>query len=398
MEMKQILNRPDLEIDDMITGTAFGYDYLSREKGKSRLWSGDKDGSETLFFQKELAGLSFLATFAKDVGFSLNPDEVLNTAAKLLYDYFQYSFAVFSLAEGSGGLTGYSPLDSAGCRRSWLKVVKEYPEMKYRSINGHLLLGLATPVIPMHADNQPVVIELGDNIGTITLYGCEEDARQAEYAILAGVAGCLTTAIRNAREHDRVKELSLRDSLTGLYNRRILEEILHLEENKRRQTPLALLLIDVDNFKAINDTFGHPAGDSVLTVLAKILMDNSRKENIVARYGGEEFAVLLNNTGLDTALLVADRLRMKLSEQVFTFSGRKVSFTGSIGVSHNDGVTAIPETLLSRADQALYQAKRSGKNRVCSHEVAQIAILPEKRRRPPVRIGVNRFDGATIAG
>ena len=161
---------------------------------------------------------------------------------------------------------------------------------------------------------------------------------------------------------------------------------------------MALLLIDVDNFKAINDTFGHPAGDSVLTVLAKILMDNSRKENIVARYGGEEFAVLLNNTGLDTALQVADRLRMKLSEQVFTFSGRKVSFTASIGVSHNDGVTAIPETLLSRADQALYQAKRSGKNRVCSHEVAQIAILPEKRRRPPVRIGVNRFDGATIAG
>jgi len=208
----------------------------------------------------------------------------------------------------------------------------------------------------------------------------------------------LTTAIRNAREHDRVKELSLRDSLTGLYNRRILEEILHLEENKRRQTPLALLLIDVDNFKAINDTFGHPAGDSVLTVLAKILMDNSRKENIVARYGGEEFAVLLNNTGLDTALQVADRLRMKLSEQVFTFSGRKVSFTASIGVSHNDGVTAIPETLLSRADQALYQAKRSGKNRVCSHEVAQIAIVPEKRRRPPVRSGVNRFDGATLAG
>ena len=153
----------------MITRTAFSHDFLSRGEGKPRFWSGDKRGSETLFLQKEVAGLSFLATFAKDVGFSLNPDEVLNTAAKLLYDYFQYSFAVFSLAEGSGGLTGYSPLDSAGCRRSWLKVVKEYPEMKYRSINGHLLLGLATPVIPTHADNQPVVIELGENIGTITL-------------------------------------------------------------------------------------------------------------------------------------------------------------------------------------------------------------------------------------
>jgi len=95
----------------MITGTALDYDYVGIKNGKPILWSCDRDRSEKEFLHRELAGLSFLATFAKDVGFSLNPDEVLNTAAKLLYDYFQYSFAVFSLAEGSGGLTGYSPLD-----------------------------------------------------------------------------------------------------------------------------------------------------------------------------------------------------------------------------------------------------------------------------------------------
>jgi diguanylate cyclase (GGDEF)-like protein len=245
--------------------------------------------------------------------------------------------------------------------------------------------------------NQPVVIELGDNIGTIKLYCSEEEAKQAGEDVLAGVAGCLTTALRNAREHDRVKELSLRDSLTGLYNRRVLKEILHLEENKRKPSPLSILILDVDDFKLINDTFGHPAGDQVLSVIGKLLMDNSRKENIVARYGGEEFAILLTNTGLDTALQVAERLRSKLGEQEFIFSGRKVRLSVSIGVAHNEGEMAYQESLMSRADQALYQAKRSGKNRVCFYEPTLIARMPEKRRRPPIRIGANRFDGATLA-
>jgi diguanylate cyclase (GGDEF)-like protein len=341
--------------------------------------------------------LGFFANFAKEVGESLNPEEVLNTAAKLLYNYFHYSFAVFSLEKGFGGLFGYSPLDQAECRSGWLKAAKEYPELKYRSISGHRFLGLATPVAPVDDHNQPVVIELGDNIGTIKLYCSEEEAKQAGEDVLAGVAGCLTTALRNAREHDRVKELSLRDSLTGLYNRRVLKEILHLEENKRKPSPLSILILDVDDFKLINDTFGHPAGDQVLSVIGKLLMDNSRKENIVARYGGEEFAILLTNTGLDTALQVAERLRSKLGEQEFIFSGRKVRLSVSIGVAHNEGEMAYQESLMSRADQALYQAKRSGKNRVCFYEPTLIARMPEKRRRPPIRIGANRFDGATLA-
>lgn len=202
--------------------------------------------------------------------------------------------------------------------------------------------------------------------------------------------------MRNAREHDRVKELSVRDTLTGLYNRRVLEEILFIEENKRIPATFAILLIDLDDFKAINDTFGHPAGDRVLSVLGKILLENSRKENIVARYGGEEFAVLLTNTGLSVALQVAERLRIKLSEQDFAFSGRKVSLTASIGVAHNEGNTAVMESLLARADQALYQAKRNGKNLVCFHESAYVEKLPAKRSRPGKRSAALQFGGATV--
>jgi diguanylate cyclase (GGDEF)-like protein len=139
---------------------------------------------------------------------------------------------------------------------------------------------------------------------------------------------------------------------------------------------LAILIIDIDDFKAINDTFGHPAGDRVLSVLGKLMRDNCRKENIVARYGGEEFAVLMTNSGLTAAAAVqiAERLRTVLGAQDFAFSGRKVRVTVSIGVAYSSGNTVAPEILLARADQALYQAKRSGKNRVCLHEARHIQI------------------------
>lgn len=380
----------------MITGAAISYDHMSRNKGNPNLWTGDKGKCDTLFLHRELEGLCFLATFAKEVGASLDPHQVLNTAAKHLYDYFHYSFAVFSLAEGFGGLTGYSPLDPSGCRRNWLKAVKEYPELTYKNIGGHRSLGLAVPLRAVEGDAHEITIELAERRGSIRLYCNEESMERATHQILKGLAESLTTALRNAREHDRVKELSLRDSLTGLYNRRVLEEILHLEESKRTPTPLSVLILDVDDFKLINDTFGHPAGDQVLSAIGKLLMDNTRKENIVARYGGEEFALLLTNTGLDIALQIAERLRIKLAEQEFKFSGRKVRLSVSIGVAGNDGHTAFMESLMSRADQALYQAKRSGKNRVCFHEEAKVAKIHEKRRRPHKRFGACRFDGATV--
>jgi diguanylate cyclase (GGDEF)-like protein len=153
----------------------------------------------------------------------------------------------------------------------------------------------------------------------------------------------------------------------------------------------------VDNFKAINDTFGHQAGDHVLSVLGELLLANSRKENIVARYGGEEFAVLLTNTGLDVALQIAERLRNKISEQDFAFSGGKVRVTASIGVSHNDGKRIFSESLLARADQALYKAKRSGKNRVCFHEIALVARIPTKKSRQEKRADTIQFGGAKVA-
>lgn len=381
----------------MNSGTAFSLDYAGCNNGKSITWDSQKGRSETLFLQKELEGLGFLAGFAKEIGVSLDPDDVLNTAARLLYNHFQYNLAVFSFEEGYEGLTGYSPLDRPECMGAWLKIVKDYPGLRYGDISGHRLLGLAAPLVAKEGECYEVVIELSELCGEIRLYCDAETGQQASRRLLAGVADSLSIALRNAREHSRVKELSLRDSLTGLYNRRVLEEILHLEESKRNPSTLSILVIDVDDFKIVNDTYGHPAGDRVLSVIGRILTENSRKENIVARYGGEEFAVLLTGAGIDTALQVAERLRKKLGEKEFTFSGQRFRLSVSIGVAHNEGDVTHKESLFSRADQALYKAKRSGKNRVCSHEAALIDRMPEKRRRPPVRFGAGRFDAATIA-
>jgi diguanylate cyclase (GGDEF)-like protein len=374
-------------------GTAYG----NCKNSDARFWLQDGHQCGTGYLHRELAGMSFLASFAREVGVSLNPRDVVLAAAKLLYNFFHYDFAVFSLSADSGGVTAFSPLDTAGCMSSFLKARESFPELKLQEINGYGHMGLSAPgQLRAPGYDRGAVEIVGDGM-KIVLYCGEEAEGKATRDLLTGIAESLTSALRNAREHDRVKELSVRDSLTGLYNRRVLEEILDVEKSKRTPAPLAILIIDVDDFKVINDTFGHPSGDRVLSVLGKLLRDNCRRENIVARYGGEEFAVLLTNTGLTAAaaMQAAERLRKVLGAQDFAFSGRKARLTVSIGVAYSSGNAAAPETILARADQALYQAKRSGKNRVCLHEAKHIEIMSENRRRA-VRLPVaQQFGGAT---
>jgi len=156
------------------------------------------------------------------------------------------------------------------------------------------------------------------------------------------------------------------DHLTGVANRRAFFEAaeLELQRNRRTPRPTALILIDADHFKRINDHHGHPGGDAVLRQLGLVLTATFRQVDVVARVGGEEFAVLLPSSTLDGAAAVAERLRQVVQTQVVAFEGEQIAFTVSAGVAASDGGDLDLDMLMKRADQALYAAKSGGRNRI----------------------------------
>ena len=165
----------------------------------------------------------------------------------------------------------------------------------------------------------------------------------------------------------RLYEAGLRDPLTGLANRKQLEETLRAELSfaKRHSTDIAVIMADIDRFKAINDTYGHLAGDTVLRHVAQVLTAVVRTEDVVARFGGEEFVVVARGTALAGGQQLAERLRAALERSPLHIQGERVVVTASLGVS---SLVTTPEasstTLLERADGHMYRAKAQGRNRV----------------------------------
>lgn len=166
------------------------------------------------------------------------------------------------------------------------------------------------------------------------------------------------------RSHQQVLETSRTDALTGAANRRRFDERLleEMERTHRSGTALSLALADVDHFKQVNDEFGHPAGDAVLKALVQTMRAGTRPYDLVARWGGEEFVILLPQTGVEEATMVADRIRVAFAAQIVPAVNRPITISFGIA-SIRSGDSA--ETLLARADAALYQAKTGGRNRVC---------------------------------
>jgi diguanylate cyclase (GGDEF)-like protein len=167
------------------------------------------------------------------------------------------------------------------------------------------------------------------------------------------------------RTNRLLARLAITDGLTQLYNRRHFDEILYKEIkrfNRRKYTSLALMLIDIDHFKQMNDRYGHLAGDNVLRELATILKQEVRETDTVARYGGEEFAVIMPDTHIDGAAYKADLLRQRVQTVEIRGVEPPIRITISIGVA--EYVSGFPHDLVQAADKALYQAKQDGRNTV----------------------------------
>jgi diguanylate cyclase (GGDEF)-like protein/PAS domain S-box-containing protein len=219
----------------------------------------------------------------------------------------------------------------------------KYKDLPLRAKNGHLIqVEFVSNVYLVGSDR---IIQC--NIRNIT------DQKQARDALLKSEA--------------TLRELSVRDHLTGLFNRRYLEETLKREllRAKRKNTKLGIIMMDIDNFKHANDTFGHAAGDFILQEMAHLLLEHIRGEDVLSRYGGDEFVVVLTDASLEVVLERAELLRKQANQHKFKFRRKNIkSITLSLGVANfpENGVTY--ESLLNAADVALYQAKHEGRDRV----------------------------------
>jgi diguanylate cyclase (GGDEF)-like protein len=203
-----------------------------------------------------------------------------------------------------------------------------------------------------------------EKFGNLLLFADEFSAEARETA--GWLVGHAVIALENARLHRTVQRQALVDSLTGLANRRLCEAALEKEmaRAQRFNEPLALILADLDNFKAVNDAHGHPAGDEVLREFARTLQDCIREIDLAGRWGGEEFVVILPGTDLAGGAKLAERIRAELATRVaLSPGGEHLTTTASLGVADYDG-TGTPAELLGAADAALYAAKRAGRNRV----------------------------------
>jgi diguanylate cyclase (GGDEF)-like protein len=267
-------------------------------------------------------------------------------------------------------------LDSAG--RLSGESVKGYRVTSLRSMEGDLEGGIEPPqpgrniILPLKAGNV--------NFGCLVLLSDEEyNLGRDQVQMLQSALSHLGLALRNALLYREVKTRADYDGLTRVFNRKHFEGRLHeeVERHHRYGHQLSLLLLDLDHFKEINDTFGHQAGDHVLTEVGRLLQDVVRTTDYVARYGGEEFVVVLPHTDEDQAVILAERLRRRIADMGLEHEGRPVRVTASIGAATMDvaGARRAPD-MVRLADQALYLAKAGGRNMVvCSHSALDEGAL-----------------------
>jgi diguanylate cyclase (GGDEF)-like protein len=214
----------------------------------------------------------------------------------------------------------------------------------------------------------PIIVR-GNVVGFLILQSVQPDFytqdhvdRLQSFINLAGIA------IENANLYRETQKLAISDELTGLYNRRGLMDIGRREVDRARRFhhPLAVAIIDIDNFKQINDTYGHKAGDQMLIQFADSCRANFREIDVIARYGGDEIVVLLIENDIDQAYIIADRFRESIAQHAFkTDSGSLIS-TISIGLAAIDGKTDTIGQVIEKADRGLYLAKEGGRNRTVS--------------------------------
>ncbi len=219
-------------------------------------------------------------------------------------------------------------------------------------------LGVGTETDPLRL---PLIFE--DNLlGVLWIWG--NSLSRADLPIMSIFAKQIGVSLERARLYQEVQSLALTDPLTRLHNRRSLFELGRVEfaRAQRMNRPFCCMMLDLDHFKRVNDTYGHPVGDQVLQEFADRCKRSVREIDLVGRYGGEELIILLPETDRPTSMHVAERLRASIAATPIKVDDKEIALTVSIGVATKDEYTQQLETVIARADQAMYIAKHRGRN------------------------------------
>lgn len=233
----------------------------------------------------------------------------------------------------------------------------------------------------------PLTKPEGATIGALTVASREEGAfATPNREMLELIAGQVAIKVDLAAAHEQIRELATTDGLTGLNNHRTFQQAFTtmLSRADRREDPLCFILTDIDHFKKLNDTYGHPFGDVVLKGVAGVLQNAVRKVDLAARYGGEEFAIILEGSDLEGGRKLAERIRAEVEALVFHHETKgEVRVTLSLGIAAFPGDGREKETLIAHADLALYHAKAGGRNRVEAFaDLPPDAEMPQKKDAP----------------
>ncbi|HET9282075.1 MAG TPA: diguanylate cyclase [Candidatus Angelobacter sp.] len=319
--------------------------------------------------------LEAINAVAKKTTLVLDLDELLTVVCRLLLDWFRVDHVAVLLAEGDtlrvrayeGRLTPNLAMGSilsagAGLAARALATSKSVIENDVNSVEGYIA-GFAETQSEMCV---PLII-FGEKLGVLALDSARSNAFVPEdIQPLESVADICAAAIQNAHNFDRMKQLAYVDGLTGIHNRRYFEMriVEELERAGRFQGRMSLIMLDIDNFKRMNDEFGHLLGDEMLRAVSSILKQQLRKMDMVCRYGGDEFAIVVPETTGESAMRVAEKLRRQVETHFFPGVPRPVTISCGVADYPAHGVTR--DEVVAAADAALYLAKQAGRNRVAS--------------------------------
>ena len=298
-------------------------------------------------------------------------------AVMTLYDREHRRHRVASVrVEDEAGITGHEALAGLDFRPNAGLVSMVVKNRHFLPAGGELR-DTQTPIFTKRVRIRGVgsllvlpLISADEAIGTFTLLSSERNRFGKDVREMLGViANQVAISVENAMMYKQMETMATTDGLTGLANHRCFQEKLSelLDRAERHGYEASILLTDVDHFKSVNDTYGHPVGDEVLRQVSRVLKDVVRKIDMPARYGGEEFAVVVDATGEEGAIELANRIRQEIAKLEFDSDKGKFQVTLSVGVATFPRDGAHKQLLIEHADHALYHAKESGRNRVVSY-------------------------------